>query len=102
MTRLSGDRGDGYNTAMWRTVLRWLTPVLVGTVCLAPAYSQGPPQPTEKKNNLPEVYRLEDQPSTQTPTTQSTSTKVPIFEYFLAIVATLLVLLIVCSPSRKG
>jgi hypothetical protein len=102
MTRLSGERGDGYNTAMCRIVLRWLIPLLWGVVCLAPAYTQGPQQPTEKKNDQPELHRLEDHPSTPAPTPQSTTTKVPVFEYFLAIAATLVVLIIVCTPSRKG
>jgi hypothetical protein len=102
MTRLSGQRQGGYNTAMWRIVVRWLIPILFAAVCLAPAYTQSTQQPTEKKNDLPELRRLEDHPSTPGPTTPSTSAKVPVFEYLLAIAGTLLVLIIVCTPSRKG
>jgi hypothetical protein len=99
VTLLSGGQAAGYNTAMWRIMLRWLTPLVVATVCLAPAYPQT--QPTDKKTNV-ELRRLEEQPAPPAPVTQSSGSGLPFFEYFLIVAATLLIMVIVCTPSRKS
>lgn len=64
---------------MWRHLLRWLAPVIVaGTCCLPGAYAQRYATPAEPEN---------------APT--------PALPYTVAFASTLLVLVIICAPSRK-
>jgi hypothetical protein len=65
---------------MWRQLLRWLAPLLVAGTCWLPsAYAQQryyPPAEPESGHN-------------------------PAFPYAIAFGSTLLLLVIVCTPSRK-
>jgi hypothetical protein len=60
---------------MWRSALRWLVSLAV-LLCWLPALQAQ--EPTEKTGPGP-----------------------PVFQYALVIISTLVVLLIVCKPSRK-
>jgi hypothetical protein len=64
---------------MWRQLLRWLAPLVITASCSLPAaYGQRYVPPPEQE-----------------------STRTPAFPYTVAFASTLLVLVIVCTPSRK-
>jgi hypothetical protein len=90
---------------MWRTLFRWLSPLVLTGGLLWPADAQIPSQlqPSDKKNTpVQELRWRDDQPSTLAQTTPSGGTsRVPVGEYVVAIAGTLLILLILCTPSRK-
>jgi hypothetical protein len=88
---------------MWRTVLRWLTPLVLGGLSLLPLDAQTPQSSPDKdkKITLQELRWREDEPVRPT-SKDSSGGRVPVLEYALAIGGTLLVLLIVCTPSRKS
>jgi hypothetical protein len=69
---------------MRRTLLRWSAPLLLALACWLPASAQAP-QPTPPPSDADKAQR--DPPAMQ---------------YVVAVLCSLLVLWIVCMPSRKG
>ncbi|HLJ97606.1 MAG TPA: hypothetical protein VKU02_30880 [Gemmataceae bacterium] len=64
---------------MWRQVLRWLAPLLVAGICCLPsAYAQRYNVPSEPEGG-----------------------RTPALPYTVAFASTLLLLVILCTPSRK-
>ncbi|HEV3263100.1 MAG TPA: hypothetical protein VG013_40070 [Gemmataceae bacterium] len=70
---------------MWRSLLRWLAPLLVAGACTLPA---GHAQAPSKQKSAQGGSDTEGAP-------------VPAFQYALAVVAVILVMVIVLMPSRK-
>lgn len=101
---LSGTGAGGYNTTMCRTLLPWLAVLLLGSLPLATAEAQTS-APDKKSATLQDLRWRDDQPGTRTPPPgpkqPAGDEHVPVLEYALAIIGTLLVLAIVCTPSRK-
>jgi hypothetical protein len=71
---------------MWRRLLRWLSPLLLAGACLLPATRAQQPAGTKSG-------------STEKP---DNSERAPVFQYVLALVSLLIILLILCKPSRKS
>jgi hypothetical protein len=65
---------------MWRRILRWLSPLLIAGICFLPAARAANPGDAGSK-----------------PPTEHT----PALQFVVAFVALLLILLILCKPSRK-
>jgi hypothetical protein len=78
---------------MWRRLFRWFAPAVLALGCwLAPAPAQQPPpQPAPGAT-----------PSTTAPGTEKTERDPPAFQYAVAFLITILVLVVVCKPSRKS
>jgi hypothetical protein len=86
---------------MWRIVLCCLVLLLLESVFLSRSCAQ--PATTDKKTTaLQELRWREDQYVPPAKAAPSDGGHVPILEYILAVIGTLLVLLIVCMPSRKA
>ena len=67
---------------MWRCLLRWIAPLLVAGACfLPPAHAQN---------------------QAQTTTTTADEKPPPAPQYFVAVVCTILILVMLCYPSRKS
>ncbi len=64
---------------MWRRIFRWLASILLAGALTCPVSAQEPP-PGEK---------------------DKTERRPPAFEYALSIVGVMLVLVIICMPTRK-
>jgi len=82
---------------MWRSVLRWLAPLLVMGSVLLPVAAQtsGKKDPT----TIGDLRWRDD--SGSTPQLPSTQSHVPVLEFLVAIAGTAAVLFILCTPSRK-
>jgi hypothetical protein len=65
---------------MWRQILRWLSPLLLAGACFLPTASAAPPTRTSQKE------AIEHTPGGQ---------------YVTAFASLLVVLVILCKPSRK-
>jgi hypothetical protein len=88
---------------MWRVLVGCLAAAVLGLGIPPSACAQPPPTTTsEKKSPLQELRWRDDQPGSTLPSVPKDSGgHVPVFEYFLAIAATIVVMLIICTPSRK-
>ncbi|MBI3411818.1 MAG: hypothetical protein HY040_26095 [Planctomycetes bacterium] len=75
-----------YNGPMLQSLWRWLGPIVVALSLCGPALGQGPQ--TQPK--------IPGQPSAQP------ESRVTVTEHALAFMGTVLILLILCMPSRKG
>jgi hypothetical protein len=76
---------------MLRTLHRWLTPLYLSLLFLAgPSYAQQQP-----------VERIE-RGVTVDPTTGEKSEAIPVPQYALAGLATIIIMVILCKPSRKA
>jgi hypothetical protein len=64
---------------MWRGILRWLSPVVIAGACFLPTASAAPDNAAQK----------------------GVVERTPGLQYVTAFVAVLVVLLILCKPSRK-
>jgi hypothetical protein len=88
---------------MWRILLRWLTPLLLGGLSMSPLCAQAPqPSPDKDKKSPFQELRWREEEAVRPASKESSGGRVPVLEYALAIGGTLLVLLIVCMPSRKS
>jgi len=65
-----------------RLLFRWLAPVVLAGACFLPA--------------------ARAQPAADTPEAEKSERSPPVFQYAVAALFTILVLLIVCMPSRKA
>ncbi|MBI1915304.1 MAG: hypothetical protein HYS12_11280 [Planctomycetes bacterium] len=72
---------------MWRRFFRLTTALLLWVACAAPALAQPPPQPPPPKPP--------EEDATEVGVTNAPA-------YAVALLSSLLVLLIVCKPSRKS
>jgi hypothetical protein len=72
---------------MYRRLLRWLAPLFLTACWLSPAPAQQAPVPSGQPT-VPDAEKAERGP--------------PALQYAFAILCTILVLLIVCMPSRKS
>jgi hypothetical protein len=73
------------------TMFRWLSPLCLSLFFLVtPSYAQQP-APDKIERGV-----------TVDPTTGEKSDPVPVPQYFLAAVATIIILVIICKPSRKA
>jgi hypothetical protein len=70
---------------MTRTLLRWVAPLAVAAACCLPAHAQ---------RFGGENYRGEG-------LTSETSSRTPALPYAIAILYAMIVLVVVCTPSRK-
>jgi hypothetical protein len=76
---------------MFRTMTRWLFPLWLSAICLVgPSYAQQ--QPIEKI----------ERGVTVDPTTGEKSEAVPVPQYALAGLVTIIIMVIICKPSRKA
>jgi hypothetical protein len=76
---------------MIRTFHRWLSPLYLSLLFLVgPSYAQQPP-----------VEKIE-RGVTVDPTTSEKSEAVPVPQYALAGLVTIIIMVIVCKPSRKA
>jgi hypothetical protein len=75
---------------MWRRVVLWLTPLVLSAGLVLQASGQNPPA---AKDPTAEAKSKDD--------SASPKDHVPLPEFALTFVGTVVVLLIVCSPSRK-
>lgn len=73
-------------------MLRWLASLVVGVACLLPAA-----RAQESDFERPRIS-YEEQPGAP----GAPQERPPALQYFFAVVAVLLVLVILCMPSRKG
>jgi hypothetical protein len=71
-------------------LLRWLAALLLGAVCCLPVLAQ-----PGASTNPPATVPVPINPDTGEPSA-------PVLQTFVAFVCTIIVLLIVCMPSRKG
>ena len=79
---------------MWRRILRWLLPLAFTFLwCLSTVQAQVAPQPGSKE--IPRGF----QPLP--PTGDESSGRNPALPYTVAVVITLCILVIICTPSRK-
>lgn len=70
----------------WHQLMRWLTPLLLAAASWTAASAQGPPA----------------NPPAPTPAEEKPERPAPALQYTAAILCALLVLTIVCKPSRKS
>lgn len=75
---------------MRRTLLRWLAPLLVAGVCLVPAPAQQGGSDGMRFNTSPDGKQATGDDAGS-----------PVFAYFIAISATVLVLFTLMKPSRR-
>jgi hypothetical protein len=83
---------------MWRSLLRWLTPLILTASLFAPAVLAQPS--SDKKNLTPGDLRWKDD-SGSTPNLPSASSHVPVAEFAVAGAGVALVLVVLCAPARK-
>jgi hypothetical protein len=87
---------------MWRILVGCLAAAVLGSGIPPSVCAQPPTTASEKKSPLQELRWRDDQTVTNLPSVpKDAGGHVPVFEYFLAIAATIVVMLIVCTPSRK-
>jgi hypothetical protein len=71
---------------MITALLRWFAPLLVAAACLLPVSAQTPPmQPTPAPGNP-----------------EATERTAPVLQTAVAFICTIIVMVILCKPSRKG
>jgi hypothetical protein len=75
---------------MWRTFLRWLAPVLIAAACWLPA---GRGQDDFKGTRMDTAAAKGEG--------EKSERGAPALQYAVAMLCTLLILVIVCKPSRK-
>lgn len=81
--------------------LGWIVVLIVVGVLVSPSLGPAqPPQKDPKTGQFPPPKPPITQPVVQQP--QPTERRPPAPEYAIAILSTLIVLVIVCMPSRKG
>lgn len=78
---------------MWRSLLRWLAPLLVVGSCCLPVEAQRGSKGS-KGDDISRGVRDDEGPGIQTNPTAA-------LPYAVAILSTIVVLVIVCSPTRK-
>jgi hypothetical protein len=66
---------------MWRRLLRWLAPLALGLACSLPVAAADPPGDSPDKQHAEPI---------------------PALQYVAAFVFLILILLILCKPSRKS
>jgi hypothetical protein len=88
---------------MWRTLLPWLLAVLIVCWSVLPALAQTSKAPADKQKDITmqDLRWRDDQPGGQPAQPSSSGPRVPAAEYALAISAMFLIMVIVCTPSRK-
>jgi hypothetical protein len=84
---------------MWRRAIGWLTALfLTGTLwSAAPDSAHGQPKPTDKQEKPDQP-----KPAPKPPPAEPPERRPPAPEYALAFLAVLLILVIVCKPTRKN
>ena len=75
---------------MWQRLLGWLTPLVLLAALALPAIAQNP--------DFKDTRWKDD---SGVPSLPGSKERVPVMEYLLAFCGSLLVLLIVCTPSRR-
>jgi hypothetical protein len=82
---------------MWRNFFRWISPFLVaGLLFFQGAHAQTPTPPSS--GQTPGQFNT---PNGESKTPDNTE-RTPGVQYLFAFVSLLVVMLIVCKPSRKG
>jgi hypothetical protein len=89
---------------MWRSFLRWFSPLLVaGLFFIQAARAQREiPEPGPLNQPNQPTQPTQPPPQTEEPKKHDNTERTPGVQYLFAFVSFLIVMLIVCKPSRKG
>jgi hypothetical protein len=86
---------------MWRMFFRWISPSLVTALLFLQGANAQTPTPSGPSGPVKTAPGLPAQPKTQPKPVDNTD-RTPGVQYLFAFVSLLVVMLIVCKPSRKG